>query len=45
MKKAFSGGTDPGGVRWRDDVFAEAAKRGLGLDGDGQIKEVSRATE
>ena len=39
------GGTDPGGVRWRDDVLAEAAKRGLGLDGDGQIKEASSATE
>ena len=39
------GGTDPGGERWRDDVLAEAAKRGLGLDGDGQIKEASSATE
>ena len=39
------GGTDSGGVRWRDDVLAEAAKRGLGLDGDGQIKEASSATE
>jgi mannose-6-phosphate isomerase-like protein (cupin superfamily) len=39
------GGTDPGGVRWRDDVLAEAAKCGLGLDGDGQIKEASSATE
>ncbi len=39
------GGTDPGGVQWRDDVLAEAAKRGLGLDGDGQITEGSGAAE
>ena len=39
------GGPDPGGVRWRDDVLAEAAKRGLGLDGEGQITEASGAAE
>jgi mannose-6-phosphate isomerase-like protein (cupin superfamily) len=31
------GGTDPGGVQWRDDVLAEAARRGHALDEDGQI--------
>ena len=39
------GGTDPGGVRWRDDVLAEAAKRRLGLDDEGQITETSSAAD
>lgn len=39
------GGTDPSGVRWRDDVLAEASKRGHGLDEDGQIIETSSAAE
>lgn len=39
------GGTEPGGVKWRDDVLAEAAKRGHGLDDDGQITRTSSAAE
>jgi len=38
-------GTDPGGVRWRDDVLAEASRRGHGLDEDGQITETPAAAE
>ena len=42
---AIVGGTDPSGVRWRDDVMAEASRRGHGLDDDGQIIETSSAAE
>ena len=39
------GGTDPGGVQWRDDVLAEASRRGHGLDENGQIIETPAAAE
>ncbi len=39
------GGTDPGGVQWRDDVTAEASRRGHGLDQDGLITETPAAAQ
>ena len=38
-------GTEPGSVRWRDDVLAEADKRGRRLNEDGQMTKESSATE
>ena len=38
-------GTDPSGVQWRDNVLAEASRRGHGLDADGQIVETPAAAE
>ncbi|MDA0229781.1 MAG: cupin domain-containing protein [Proteobacteria bacterium] len=38
-------GTDPGGVKWRDDVLAEASRLGHRLDKDGQIIEAPAAAE
>jgi len=38
-------GTDPGGVQWRDDVLAEASRRGHQLDKDGQIVEAPAAAD
>ena len=39
------GGTDPGSVQWRDDVTAEASRRGHGLDQDGLITETPAAAQ
>ena len=37
--------TDPGGVQWPGDVFAEASRRGHRLDKDAQIIEAPAAAE
>ena len=42
---ATAAGTGPGGVQWRDDVFAEDSRRDHRLDKDAQIIEAPAAAE